>query len=580
MLVPFKKQPLRLLLMSGALLAGIHGMSAAADLSAEEFGISVAQSSTPSPRDPAGTTRLRPLTHMREPAPRRPDDPNLAAPNAGTTTDPAGNTPGTAPQRGTKPPRSVFYRLNVSCLEAGSRIRLIGRGFERLQKDQYSLTLKGGKVDRAITVLDWSEQEILAEIPKDYLFQTGKSYRLSFKIRGLTVAGDGNRTSYETCTASLAPEQRKAIPDPIIEGEILILLPQSFFNQAAVNRIKAELAAAGYQLLKESNLSGLGFQLLQMRIPGGIDERDVLVDLRNRYPQATIDYNHRNQLSGKPRTYADKLVGRDPSINACPVLTQASFPVGVIDGGVDLKHPALKGSQDIRSAGFAHGGKGLPKPSDHGTAIAVLFKGKEVDNGYSGLLPKAPLFVADILTQKTGKPFAATSSFLEGLNWLLGRKVKMVNMSLEGPPNATVNRALEAASKKNVYLFAAAGNGGSDADPPYPAAHKAVIGVTAVDKDKNIYRKATPGGHVDFSAPGVMLWLAKTGGKGSYRSGTSFAVPYVIANSAYFLSTQSDLVNAAGHKDLMTALSGNVVDLGEVGKDRVFGRGLIQFVGC
>ncbi len=558
MLVPALKQPLRLLLMSGALLAGLHGFSVAEQLPVMELNATIAQSSAADPRDPAGRPATRPLTHVTDPS----------------------HVPGAAPGRGTKPPRSVFYRLNVNCFEAGSRIRLIGRGFEKLREDYYSLTLKGASVERPLTVLDWSEREILAEIPKDYPFQVGKSYKVSFKIRGLTVAGDGNRTSYGTCTSSLIPKQRKAIPDPIIEGEILILLPLNFFNQASINQIKADLAATGYQLLKESNLAGLGFQLLQMKIPVGTAEADILEDLRNRYPQATIDYNHRNRLSGMPRTYADSLVGRDPSPQACPVLAQSSFSIGVIDGGVDLKHPALKGGQDIRTAGFAHGGKGLPKPSDHGTAIAVLYKGQDVENGYPGLLPKAPLFIADILTQKTGKPFAATSSFLEGLNWLIGRKVKMVNMSLEGPPNATVNRALEEASKKKVYLFAAAGNGGVNADPPYPAAHKAVIGVTAVDKDKHIYRKATPGGHVDFSAPGVMLWLAKAGGKGSYRSGTSFAVPYVIANSVYLLSTQPELENAVGHKDLKAALSSNVVDLGEAGKDRVFGRGLIQFAGC
>jgi subtilisin family serine protease len=68
------------------------------------------------------------------------------------------------------------------------------------------------------------------------------------------------------------------------------------------------------------------------------------------------------------------------------------------------------------------------------------------------------------------------------------------------------------------------GNGGKEA-PAYPAAHPDVIAVTAIDADARIYKKANRGEYIDLAAPGVDVWAAKAGGGGSYRSGTSFAVP-------------------------------------------------------
>ncbi len=540
-----------------------------------------AASSAPGTADPATSTLPQGAVLLKS-LPAKPVDPANGNSNTpGAAPDPSTN--GSSPNRpshGRKPARSVFYRLNAQCLTDGARLRLTGKGFSREREGQFSLSLKDGLKERLLPLLSRTETEIVTELPRGFSLEYGRKYQLLLKSGGLLVAGEGNRTRFEKCAANVAPEQIKPSSDLYVEGEILILLPKILFNQLAVDQMKADLVQEGYQVLKESNLAALGFVLLQMRIPDGTQEETILQALKGRYPNATIDYNHRNQLSGSPRVYADKLINRATATGGCPVLQNADLAVGVIDGGVDLKHHALQGQRDIRTAGFAHGGAGLPKPSDHGTAITVLFKGNNAADGYSGLLPKAPIFVADILTQKTGKPFAATSSFVEGLNWLVGRKVKMINMSLEGPRNLVMNQALDKMIDRDIYLFAAAGNGGKQALPPFPAAHPAVMGVTAVDRDMNIYRKATPGGHVDFSAPGVMLWLAKAGGRGSYRSGTSFAVPYVIAKSAYLMNKKPALMTGQGRVGITAALSEEVIDLGEIGRDPVFGQGLIQFSNC
>ena len=130
---------------------------------------------------------------------------------------------------------------------------------------------------------------------------------------------------------------------------------------------------------------------------------------------------------------------------------------------------------------------------------------------------------------------------------------------------------MSSAGARGMILVAAAGNGGKDAPPAYPAAHPDVIAVTAIDADGRIYKKANRGDYIDLAAPGVDVWAAKAGGGGSYRSGTSFAVPFVTAAIAL---EQSAMPNATA-KQLLAKLRAGAQDLGAKGHDPVYGDGLL-----
>jgi len=71
--------------------------------------------------------------------------------------------------------------------------------------------------------------------------------------------------------------------------------------------------------------------------------------------------------------------------------------------------------------------------------------------------------------------------------------VRVVNMSLSGPPNEVLKRAIASAQAKGMVIVAAAGNNGAGAGPSYPAAYPGVIAVTAVDRNLDVYRRATQG---------------------------------------------------------------------------------------
>ena len=184
-------------------------------------------------------------------------------------------------------------------------------------------------------------------------------------------------------------------------------------------------------------------------------------------------------------------------------------------------------------------------------------------------MPDATLYHAAAF-RKQGKRGADTTTELvvESLDWLAGNDVQVINLSFGGPRNLILELVISRLLDRRLVIVAAAGNGGKKGERTYPAAQEGVIAVTAIDARERLYRRATVGSFVDFSAPGVDIWAAAADGKGKYYSGTSFAAPFVAAIAA---------VHKDSPQDLSDRLRDSAVDLGEPGKDDRFGWGLVRF---
>jgi subtilisin family serine protease len=163
-------------------------------------------------------------------------------------------------------------------------------------------------------------------------------------------------------------------------------------------------------------------------------------------------------------------------------------------------------------------------------------------------------------------------SLVSALEALADRGVKVVNLSLSGPPNKVLEAAIVAARAQGIVLVAAVGNNGAGAEPSYPAAYSGVIGVTAVDRQLNVYRRATRGPYVAVAAPGVEIRMAQSKGGSAVRSGTSYAVPFVSAAMAMMLANGAEI----DVEELEHHLQDTTQDLGVPGKDTTFGYGLVQ----
>lgn len=244
--------------------------------------------------------------------------------------------------------------------------------------------------------------------------------------------------------------------------------------------------------------------------------------------------------------------------------------IGLIDTAVDLKHAALKG-QTIDLVEIPRNGLPASRP-DHGTAIAALLAGRG-DSETPGLLPSAKIVAVDAFSfDGTNNDRTDVVSLVQALEALVERRVRIINMSLSGPPNSVLLQAIKAAQAKGILIIAAAGNSGPGAEPSYPAAYDGVIAVTAVDKQRKVYSRATRGPYVDLAAPGVGIRTVSTTGTTVLRSGTSYAVPYITAAAALAQAYDPN-VDAM---ELRARLEQSTQDLGEPGRDTTYGHGLIQ----
>ncbi len=242
--------------------------------------------------------------------------------------------------------------------------------------------------------------------------------------------------------------------------------------------------------------------------------------------------------------------------------------VGVIDTDIDQSHPAFAG-RNIHRFDFAPEGRRLA-PNWHGTAVLSLLAGSPQANT-PGLIPEAEFFSANVFfSDELGEMTADTISLLKALDWMKAFGVGLINMSFAGPRDGLVADAIERMSANGVVFVAAAGNEGPTAPPAYPAAYPQVIAVTAVTRDRRNYRYANRGDHIDVAAPGVDIWTAAPGARGAFHSGTSFAAPHVTA----VLAVEPPDVLKQEKADLLDGLP--VLDLGEQGRDPVYGRGLLQ----
>jgi subtilisin family serine protease len=247
--------------------------------------------------------------------------------------------------------------------------------------------------------------------------------------------------------------------------------------------------------------------------------------------------------------------------------------IGLIDTGINLEHDALKDQAiEVVERPPSHSDVSL---QEHGTAIAALLVGRP-GSQTPGLLPNARLVAVDAFYRDGGTADRTdVTSLVAAIEALAERGVRVMNLSLSGPPNEVLQAAIEAAQAKGIVIIAAAGNNGAGAEPSYPAAYPGVIAVTAVDQDLNVYRRATQGAYIDLAAPGVNVWTASAQGSGALRTGTSYAVPFVSAMAGLLLASNPHL----DPKAAQDRLEAHTRDLGKPGWDPAYGFGLIRMAG-
>ena len=198
--------------------------------------------------------------------------------------------------------------------------------------------------------------------------------------------------------------------------------------------------------------------------------------------------------------------------------------------------------------------------------------GLDPDTDYRGIVPGARLLAANVFSvSKEGVPETDTKALLEALDWAASEGAGVINFSIAGPPSDILEAAIKRLTDKGHIITAAVGNDGPAAPPVFPATYSDVVGVTAVDIDGKIYRRAGRGAQVDIAAPGVKILAAGPNGTYSAVTGTSFATPVVSA----LLSLENPTPGKDASKRA-EAFTQEARDLGASGTDTTFGHGLVQ----
>lgn len=335
--------------------------------------------------------------------------------------------------------------------------------------------------------------------------------------------------------------------NPAVRG---ILLATGF--DAAM---QARAGEAGFRLIESETIEGLDLSFGRFAVPAGMDLDDAEKRFARLMPGAEIEPDHIYFPTGSE--------GAPPAPLPSAMLAMASgggARLGLIDGGV-ANHRAVAGLVEQR--GFA---KGAPSPSDHGTAVAALMIGKGSPRGG---MPGGALLAADVYGRDPAG--GSATAIARALGWLTQKGVSVVNISLAGPSNALLARAVSAAQAKGILIVAAVGNDGPAAPARYPAALNGVLGVTAVDRREKVLPEAVQGNQVDFAAPGSDFDSAQPSGGTAAVRGTSFASPLVAARLAYHYPAASiDRIEPS-----VKALMAEAKDLGKKGRDSVYGNGLV-----
>jgi subtilisin family serine protease len=330
------------------------------------------------------------------------------------------------------------------------------------------------------------------------------------------------------------------------------------------------IVQSGFTLRSRDTLGLLSAQIARFAVPSGLTVDQARQRILQLVPAAAFDLNHVYQTSELPCSAdscaAFEMIGWTTAAHACPTDTV----VGMVDTGVNGDHAALDGV-DIEI--FPVIGDGRKAASRlHGTAIAILIAGR-ADSRTPGLLDGVRLLAAEAFHKDAaGNDVADAFDVARAIDRLVARGARVINLSFAGPANAILKLVVDSARKRDVILVAASGNAGPLAKPLYPAAYPGVVAVTAVDSSSQAYRLAGAGDHIDFAAPGVSIWTAASISGGRFRSGTSYATPFVSAALA------SARARSPGKKarEIVAEAARGVIDLGAPGRDATYGWGLVQ----
>ncbi len=277
--------------------------------------------------------------------------------------------------------------------------------------------------------------------------------------------------------------------------------------------------------------------------------------------------------------------------------------IGILDTGVDAKHPDLEGKvknwAEFDSLGNQVPGSEPHDTGEHGTHCAGTLTGGNESGRFIGMAPEAELAVGMVIDAGKG---GTDAQVLAGIDWAVEQEVDVISMSLGGlvmdpetPP--TYTEAILTCRQAGIPIIVAIGNEGEQTSGS-PGNDLFALSIGATDptdrvagfsggRTQVIYESdyisedylPLPYSKPDISAPGVAVYSSVPGGNWKAMNGTSMATPHVAGSIALLLSA-TDIKNKEDGANRVylvhDIICGAVDEMGESGQDHRYGFGLLN----
>jgi subtilisin family serine protease len=239
----------------------------------------------------------------------------------------------------------------------------------------------------------------------------------------------------------------------------------------------------------------------------------------------------------------------------------SGIKVAVIDTGVDLSHPALVNNLAPSSEWRDYvGNDTVPndEPGINSTTGKAYGHGTAVSGIILQIAPKATILPLRVLDSK-GR--GNLDNVVKAIDYAILNGVQIINLSLGSlTSNFSLNQEIAYAKTKGVYVIAAAGNNGKDAD--YPAKDSSqdqmsgfLFGIGSIDDKEALSSFSARGEGVYAFAPGEKIYTLYPNNRVTYATGTSFATPLVTGT---FALAMSELTTIADRPQLGTAFGSSL----------------------
>jgi subtilisin family serine protease len=216
--------------------------------------------------------------------------------------------------------------------------------------------------------------------------------------------------------------------------------------------------------------------------------------------------------------------------------------IAVIDTGIDVDHPELRG-QIAKLRNFTESADRSFNSDIHGTAVAgVIVAALNAEIGLVGVAPQAQVYALKACWQeRPGAREAVCDSYTlaKAVDFAIAQGAQVLNFSLAGPPDPLLRKLVATALARGLVVVAA---DGPDPSRSFPASQPGVLAVAGSDDIQGGMRFPTRRlAAGTLCAPGVDILTTVPNGHYDFFSGSSFAAAQVSGVVALLLEREPRL---------------------------------------